>query len=102
MEWDTTGGASKHLNININILKRQLSYVMVNESLYILSVLAGLPEPAIFEISGSGSSSRQIPAPTPTPTPSHSHRPKNRLRLQPKRAAPATLRVGLQIGKDPN
>ena len=79
---------------------------MVNESLYILSVLAGLPEPAIFEISGSGSSSRQIPAPTPTPTStpshSHSHRPKNRLRLQPKRAAPATLRVGLQIGKDPN
>ena len=29
----------------------------------------GLPEPPIFEISGSGSSSRQIPAPAPTPTP---------------------------------
>ena len=33
----------------------------------------GLPEPPMFEISGSSSSSRQIPARAPTPTHSHRH-----------------------------
>ena len=33
----------------------------------------GLPEPPIFEISGSGSSCRQIPAPVPSPTPTPGH-----------------------------
>ena len=35
------------------------------------SIPPGLPEPPIFEISGS--ISRQIPAPAPTPSQSHSH-----------------------------
>ena len=40
-------------------------------SIIILWCRPGLPEPPIFEISGS--SSRLILAPAPTPTPSHSH-----------------------------
>ena len=57
--------------------------VKFDEDLLRETVNAGLPEPPIFEISGSGSSSssRQIPAPAPSPTPtptptptlSHSH-----------------------------
>ena len=39
----------------------------------LLNFKPGLPEPAIFEISGYGSSSLQIPAPAPTPTPTHGH-----------------------------